>query len=225
MSAIEDVFSKVVGRQASELERERLYRLREALGLSDNDAFWGIIMALEYYDSFFRRYPRQVAEETAKTIEGARAAFALAAEKEAAQVHRMLSQQVAQTSVEIARKLAERPFALHRVTVVLAAVVGFGALCVGAGYGWAEAGPPFWIARSGEMQGAARILSAVLGVPAGWMVFALILPAAVHGTRVGWAAASEETAASSQRVLGWILAILSIAGSVACASMLAKVLR
>src|ERR1019366_4001115 len=100
-------------------------RLRDALGLRDNAAFWSIVMALEHYDAFFRQYPAQLAEETARAIESARAAFAVGAEKEAAEVHRVLSARVAETSVEIARKLAERPVGLHRVTTVVAAVVAF----------------------------------------------------------------------------------------------------
>jgi hypothetical protein len=48
---IEETFAKVVGRHASDEERQRLCRLRDALGLRDNDAFWSIVMALEYYDS------------------------------------------------------------------------------------------------------------------------------------------------------------------------------
>jgi hypothetical protein len=59
--SVEETFAKVVGRHASEEERQRLYRLRDALGLGDNDAFWSIVMALEYYDSFFRQYPTQLA--------------------------------------------------------------------------------------------------------------------------------------------------------------------
>jgi hypothetical protein len=35
-------------------------------------------MALEHYDSFFRAYPERLAEETARSIENARAAFAVA---------------------------------------------------------------------------------------------------------------------------------------------------
>ena len=46
--SVEETFAKVVGRHASDEERQRLYRLRDALGLSDNDAFWSIVMALEY---------------------------------------------------------------------------------------------------------------------------------------------------------------------------------
>ena len=36
--SVEEAFAKVVGRQASDEERVRLYRLRDALCLRDNDA-------------------------------------------------------------------------------------------------------------------------------------------------------------------------------------------
>jgi hypothetical protein len=40
---------------------------------------------------------------------------------------------LSETSVAIARRLAERPVGLHRVTMLMAVVVAFGALCVTAG--------------------------------------------------------------------------------------------
>jgi hypothetical protein len=89
---IEEAFTKVLGRAPSEQERDRLYRLRDALGLRENDAFWSIVLALEHYDSFFRRYPAQLAEETTRCLEKARATFAAAAESQAAQVQRVLSE-------------------------------------------------------------------------------------------------------------------------------------
>ena len=42
-------------------------------------------------------------------------------------------------------ELAERPVGLHRVTMLLAAVVAFGALCVSAGYSLAGPVKPFWV--------------------------------------------------------------------------------
>ena len=219
---VDDAFAKVVGRQASEGERARLYRLRDALGLRDNDAFWSIVMALEHYDSFFRAYPAQLAEAAGRTIEHARAAFAAAAEREAAEVQRVLSEKVAETSVEIARKLAERPVGLHRVTLVLAAVVAFGALCVNGGYELAGAGRPFWAAKVGNLEGIARPLAAVLSVPAGWMVFALLVPSALYGVKVGWAAASDAMAERRDRAVGWCIVGICVVGCVACVAMLAK---
>lgn len=91
-------------------------------------------MALGHYDSFFRQYPAQLAEHTANCTENAHAAFAIAAQNEAAHVARPLAERVAETSVEIAQSNAERPVGLHRVTTLRASVVGFGARCVRAGY-------------------------------------------------------------------------------------------
>jgi hypothetical protein len=47
-------------------------------------------------------------------------------------VQQTLSEKVAETSVAIARRLAERPVGLHRVTMLSAVVVPFGALCATA---------------------------------------------------------------------------------------------
>ena len=82
--SVDDTFAKVVGRHGSDEERQRLYRLRDALGLRDNDAFWSIVIALECDDSFFRRYLAELAEHAERCIEDARAASAAAAEPEAA---------------------------------------------------------------------------------------------------------------------------------------------
>jgi len=220
---VEEAFTKVVGREASDEERARLYRLRDALGLQDNDAFWSIVMALEHYDSFFRAYPDRLAEETTRCIENARAAFAAAARHEAALVERMLSEKVAETSVQIARKLAERPVGLHRITAVLAAVVAFGALCVSAGYSLATADKPFWAARAESLPRAERVLAIVLSLPAGWMVFALLVPAAAYGAKVGWGLAGDALSDRREKVLGWCLLVVCLAGCVACAAMVAKV--
>ena len=218
---LEETFAKVVGRHASDEERQRLYRLRDALGLRDNDAFWSIVMALEYYDSFFRRYPAQLAEHTERCIESARAAFAAAAEREAAQVQRTLSEKVAETSVAIARRLAERPVGLHRVTMLLAAAVAFGALCIGAGYSLAAPVRPFWVTSAEPLPPLQREAAVVLAAPAGWMVFALLLPAAVYGARVGWLAASETTERRG-KIVGWGIVAACAFASAACAVMLAK---
>ncbi len=214
---VEDMFAKLVGRQASEAERTRLYRLRDALGLRDNDAFWGIVMALEHYDAFFRQYPAELAEQTGRCIENARAAFAVAAEREAARVERLLSERVAQTSVEIARKLAEEPWRPHRITALLAAMVAFGALCVHAGYSLALADKPFWVARSEGTSGLSRSLAIVLSLPAGWMMFALLLPAAMYGAKQGWRLAGDAAAELGDKVVGWALLLVCVMGCVACA--------
>lgn len=136
--SVEEAFAKAVGHQSSEKERARLYRVGDALGLHDNDAFWSIVMPLEHYDAFFRQSPAQLAEQTSRSIDG-----------EAAQVQRVLSETVAEASEEIARKLAEKPVELHHVTTPPAAVVAFGGPCVASGYSLASADKPFAHADEG----------------------------------------------------------------------------
>jgi uncharacterized membrane protein len=222
--SIDDAFVKLVGRQASPDERERLYRLRDALGMHDNDAFWSIVMALEHYDALFRIYPAQLSTETRRCIDEARAAFAVAAQSEAAHVHRMLSAKVAETSVEIARKLADRPVALHWVATALATVVAFGSLCVAAGYNLATSAKLPWVHAEHAQGGAARIFAAIATLPAGWMLFALLVPLAVTGARTGWTTAADPAAEHGARVLGGCLLAACILGCIGCVVMLADII-
>jgi len=222
---LEDAFTRLTGRSPSGPELERLYRVRDALGLRDNDAFWSIVMALEHYDSFFRAYPQELAEVTSRTIDNVRAACAAAAAQEVALVQKALADQVAETSVRLARKLADKPFALHPFALALAAVVAFGALSLHAGYDLASHEPPFWIphARTTLLHGWPAVLAAILSVPAGWMIFALLLPAAAHGVRAGWALGTDAMAEPPRRAAGWALVVLSLLGGLSCVALIAEV--
>ena len=92
-------------------------------------------------------------------------------------------------------------------------------LCVTAGYSLAAPVKPFWV-TSGETL-TPREAAVVLAAPAGWMVFALLLPAAVYGARVGWLAASETTERRG-KIVGWGIVAACAFASAACAVMLAK---
>jgi hypothetical protein len=221
--AVEEAFAKVVGRQPSEAERGRLYRIRDALGLRDNDAFWYIVMVLEHYDALYRDYPSLIREEARRTIEEARRAFAAAAEVEAAKAQTALAQQVAETSVAIARKLAERPVGAHRVTAMFAAAVAFGALCMTAGFKVGGGAGPLWWSTNAR-GGGASVAALVLGAPAGWMVFAFVLPVAFYGVRTGWIMAHEGTAKRVGRGLGWGLVGVCVVATAACAVALVRML-
>ena len=164
--SLEGAFAKLVDREPCKEQRERLYRIRGALGLKDNDAFRSIVVAPERYDSFFRQYSAQLAEHSASCIENARAAVAVAAQNEAAHVERLLAERVADTSAEIARKLAEGPVGLHRVTRLLASSVAFGARCVHAGYGLIGRDKAFWAMNANSPQGMTRLFAVALSVPA-----------------------------------------------------------
>lgn len=61
MSELVDNLSKIMGRQISQAEANRLYRIRDTLGLKDNDALWLIVVALEYYQVQYESFPMLIA--------------------------------------------------------------------------------------------------------------------------------------------------------------------
>jgi hypothetical protein len=82
---------------------------------------------------------------------------------------------------------------------------------------------PNWTLKEPGLTPAERGLSMVLAVPAGWMVFALLLPAALYGVKVGWSMAANTIADRQDRMAGWGLVAACGFGSVACALLIAKV--
>jgi hypothetical protein len=222
-ASIETMFAKLNGRQPCELERERLYRLRDALGLRDNDAFWSIVMALEHYDALLRQYPATIAAEAEKTLEHARSTFAAAAAKEASEAQRVVATTVAQANAAIASRSVARPFALHHVTLVLATIVAFGALCVHAGYDLASSGAAPYGARATDLHGASRAVATVLSIPAGWMLFAFLLPAAAAGAKAGCNVARDPLGDWREKAVGGAIVALCLASALACAVLLARI--
>ena len=212
-TTLETSFERVVGRVATDAERARLYRLRDALGLRDNDAFWSIVMALEYYDSLFREYPEKVAEATERAAQRVRAPYSATAQEHLA----------AAASGELARRLAETPAGLHRVSAGIAAAVAYGSLCTFAGYELAAPGKPFWIRDSVHGSGVSHVLAAVLSLPAGWMVFTLLIPAALAGVRFGWRTASDPLANRPERIVGGCIVASCALAVGACAVLLARI--
>ena len=77
MSNLDESFAKLLGRQPSDTERQNLYRVRDALGLKNNDALWLLIMVLEHYQNLYESIPERI-EAAAK-----RAARSAAAQAQA----------------------------------------------------------------------------------------------------------------------------------------------
>lgn len=221
--SLEETFAKIVGRPASDAERQRLYRIRDALCIQDNDALWTVVMALELYDSLYRRYPEKLAAETAKAIEGARQAFAAAAASEASKMHARLAKQVARTSRELASKMAGRSAPIPWVTAGAVSVVVYGAICLSAGATLGHGARPFWAKHALGAPGWRGLLGLVLGAPAGWMAFVLLRPAAASAARRGWRLARGE-GEGFDRWVGWAMVAASVLGALGCVAVLVEVL-
>jgi hypothetical protein len=73
MSNLDDSFTKLLGRQPSDAERQQLYRVRDALGLKNNDALWLVLMALEHYQNLYESIPERIEPAAKKAARSAAA--------------------------------------------------------------------------------------------------------------------------------------------------------
>jgi hypothetical protein len=73
VSDLEESFEKLLDRQPTDGERQRLYRARAALNIKPTDAVWTLLMMLEHYQTMYEEIPRQIAEAARNATETIRA--------------------------------------------------------------------------------------------------------------------------------------------------------
>lgn len=169
MDDIESSFKELLGRQPSEKEVERLYRVKNALNIRDNDAIWMILMALESYDTLYSKYPGLIAGQVDVVIEKQRELIAEIVDAESKKALSTLSSAVAQTSQLIAARVADtaRWQAWGWVCVGL---VLFGSLCLTAGYILGNGNIPFWALTPQKGSPFLVVASVLMKAPVGWLV-------------------------------------------------------
>jgi hypothetical protein len=221
VTELEDAFARLHGEQATEEQKKRLYEVRDALGLANNDSLWLILLALEHYDGRFRQYPHQLAAEALRVLEGQRAALAHTAAAETAKVQRSLARAVVATAEDLAGRRADaarwRAWAL-----VAAGMVLFGALCATCGYALGAGRPPPWVFAGSSA--SVRVVGAILGAPAGWTVFALLAPLAVYYAWTGWTLWRSSEGEPGQRMAGLGMLAGAVTGMLTSAVVLTRVL-
>ena len=204
----EDRFNALMGRALRKEDRERLAKVRNALGIRANDAVWDVMIALDYHLQLYSAVPKQLAAEREKLVAELDAvAQALGREDRG-------PRRVTAPNGAAHRSWAWLP--VGQVTALGATAVAFGGICIAAGFAMAGRGRPPW--------GAAGALGAVLGAPAGWLVFLLLLPAAARWVRAGWAAARSHEGFRI-RAVGWTVVLGSVGLIVAGLTILALALR
>lgn len=62
MPELEQAFSALLKRQATDEEIQHLYRVRDALGIRPNDALWQVLIALQYYQQQYERFPAEISK-------------------------------------------------------------------------------------------------------------------------------------------------------------------
>ncbi len=203
----EDRFNALLGRALRREDRDRLAKVRTALGIRANDAVWDVMIALDYHLQLYSAVPKQLAAEREKLV---------------AELGALLESVggSANGTPKVGALRGGRKGPVWAwwgpAALLCAAAVGFGAICIAAG--WAMAG------RGRQPWGAAGPVGAVLAAPAGWLVFLLLLPAAVAWARAGWAAARWNEGLRV-RAVGWLLLASSIGLVAASLAVLAVALR
>ena len=149
---------KLLGRELSEEEQERLARIQDILGIADNDALWDILIALEYQRAFYETLPKKISGASGAIL----AQLSAAADKEIAHAQSRLAEAV----VEHAKTLSTKMRLSALVTPGLGALVAlllYGCLLMWAGY----------CIGAGGLQNQTQPLAILLRMPAGVLIGAL----------------------------------------------------
>ena len=101
-------FERMLGRAATEREREQLRRVQAALDLQENDALWLIIFALQYYEGLYRQFPKAIAAEAQRVLSETRATAEATIRAGAESAKADLVKAIATTARDVARDAARR---------------------------------------------------------------------------------------------------------------------
>ena len=69
MADREDAFNQLLEHQATDGDRQRLYRARDTLNIKPTDAVWRLLMVLEYYQTMYEKIPHQIADAARNATE------------------------------------------------------------------------------------------------------------------------------------------------------------
>lgn len=84
MGDLDDSFAQLLGHQASDKEKQDLYRVRDALKLKSTDSVWMLLMVLQHYQTLYEQFPARIAaaaREVTKTVRAAAEAETKAAQE------------------------------------------------------------------------------------------------------------------------------------------------
>ena len=143
VSALETSFTKLLGRDPSDAEVQKLYRVRDALGLKNNDALWLVLMALGHYESAYERMPQAIAEAARGSLANVKATADATMKASAESFKADMARAVAATAQEVARHTSRRQMwqwagGAVAVAFVSLSLISWGAFSKGVETGKAE---------------------------------------------------------------------------------------
>ncbi len=168
MLDVEANFAELLGRQPTEKEIQSLYRAKNALNIRDNDALWLVLMALESYDTLYRKYPEMISGQVSKIVDEQRVVMAAIADAETKKALGSLADTIARTSESIADRLVEASRWLSWGWAWFAATA-FGTLCMFVGFVLGSGRLPFWAEPNTGQSMVSLVLGTMARTPAGWI--------------------------------------------------------
>lgn len=108
MTDLDESFSKLLGRQPSDTERQQLYVVRDALGLKNNDALWLVLMALQSYQGMYEKFPLLIKRTAQEVLADLKATADATMKASAEEARANLSQAVATAAHQVAHNISRK---------------------------------------------------------------------------------------------------------------------
>lgn len=128
MSELDDSFTKLLDRQPSDAERQHLYKVRDALGLKNNDSLWLILMALQHYQSQYEDFPKQIADSARNILTNFKTTADAMTEASVEAAKADLAQAVASAAKEVAHNTSAKQKWQWACGCILGVAVTFSAI-------------------------------------------------------------------------------------------------
>ena len=100
---VRTAFETLLGRKATDGERQKLYRVRDTLGVRSTDSLWTLLLILEYYLALYEKLPQRIEDAARAAVAHAKATAEAQAKAAAAEVKRALTAGVLATVNHTAR--------------------------------------------------------------------------------------------------------------------------
>ena len=146
---------KLLGRELTDDEQERLTRIQDILGIADDDALWDILIALEYQRAFYEALPEKISGASGEIV----AQLSAAADKEIAHAQSRLAEAVVEHAKTLSTKMRLSALVIPGLGALVSLLL-YGCLLMWAGY----------CIGAGGLQNQTQPLAMLLRMPAGVLI-------------------------------------------------------
>ena len=135
---LETAFEKLTGHPPTDADVQRLYRIKNALRLGDDDAMWLVLIALDYPVTFYEKLPAQMKKASIDVLNDFRATADAIAKASAEAAKANLAKAVATTAQQVASDVAGVKRSRWVATATIAIGVGVAVVAGGWLYAYAK---------------------------------------------------------------------------------------